>query len=420
MQDSDPDFSAIDGATDEALLDLVQRRSFAYFWDFAHAGSGMARDRGPADGSDGKDLLAVGGTGFGIMAMIVAAERGWISREAARARLLTILEFLEQADCYNGVFPHFLDGAGKEMALWDDNAGSDLVETSFLMAGLLCARQYFGADAEADLRARIGRLWEAANWAAHAENEVLHWHFVPGAGLRHRIEGWNECLITYVLAASSPTHPIGANVYHEGWAKGADFHNGKEYYGIGLPLGPDMGGPLFFSHYSFLGLDPRGLKDRYADYWQQNVSQSLINYEHCVRNPNGFDGYGPNCWGLTASEGDTCYFPHSPCEDKGVIAPCAALASMPYTPKQSMQALRYFFSLGPKIWGKFGFVDAFNPATGWFSNENLAIDQGPIVVMIENYRSGLMWRLFMSCPEIGKGLEALGFERRAQVYEERK
>lgn len=418
MQDTNPSLNSAADAPDEVLLDWVQRHSFGYFWDFAHAASGMAFDRGRSDGTAENDLIAVGGTGFGIMAMIVAVERGWISREAAVNRLATMLDYLGKADCYNGVFAHFLDGAtGKEVAFWADNAGGDLVETSYLIAGFLCARQYFDGQnsAETGLRARINRLWGNVNWNLHAANGALHWHFVPGHGLKQRIEGWNECLITYVLAASSPTHAISASVYHEGWAKGTDFHNGNDYYGIRLPLGPNLGGPLFFSHFSFLGLDPRGLSDRYADYWQQNLNHTLINYEHCVRNPNGFKGYGPDCWGLTASEGDNGYFPHSPSEDKGVIAPCAALPSMPYTPRQSIRALRHFFSLGPKICGKFGFVDAFNPATGWFSDENLAIDQGPIVVMLENYRSGLMWRLFMSCPEIGNGLELLGFERQAQA-----
>ena len=408
-----------DGA-DEALLDSVQRQSFGYFWDFAHPESGMARDRGRSDGAVENDLIAVGGTGFGIMAMIVAVERGWISRQAAADRLLTILAYLDRADCYNGVFPHFLDGAtGKEVAFWADNAGGDLVETSYLAAGFLCARQYFDGenDAETGLRARIARLWENIDWNLHAKDGALHWHWMPGQedGLKQRIEGWNECLIAYVLAASSPTHAAGAGVYHEGWAKGDDFRNGKEYYGIELPLGPDFGGPLFFAHFSFLGLDPRGLKDRYADYWEQNLRHTLINYEHCVRNPNGFKGYGPECWGLTSSEGDNGYVPHAPDRDNGVIAPCAALASFPYTPAHSMRALRHFFSLGPELWGKYGFVDAFNPTTGWYSNQHLAIDQGAAIVMIENYRTGLIWRLFMSCPEIGRGLELLGFERQAQA-----
>jgi len=407
---------------DDALLELVQRQTFRFFWDFGHPKSGMARDRSGPDGGGSSDLLAVGGTGFGVMAIIVAVERGWISRAEAVGRLTGMLGYLAAAEQYNGVFPHYLDGpTGKEVSFWADNAGGDIVETSYLAQGLLCARQYFcaGDPKEKALCAAIDGLWRKVNWNWHTKGaDVLFWHRNERIEKEnhHRIEGWNECLITYVLAASSPTYPIGASVYHEGWAKGAQFKNGKEYYGITLPLGPDFGGPLFFAHYSFMGLDPRGLNDRYADYWEQNRNHTLINYAHSVQNPHHYLGYGQDCWGITASDGDKCYFPHAPDQDRGVIAPTAALSSMPYTPDESMKALRHFYyDLGPGIWGQYGFADAFNETTGWVASDNLAIDEGPIIVMIENYRTGLLWRLFMSCPEVQDGLRVLGFEYRPAV-----
>ena len=403
--------------SDDALLELAQRRTLGYFWDFAHPKSGMARDRSSTHVGGSADLLAVGGTGFGVMAMIVAAERGWVSRAEAQNRLLDLLGYLSAADQYNGVFPHYLDGpTGKEVAFWAGNAGGDLVETAFLVQGLLCARQYFCKEnaKEKALCVPIDDLWRKVNWNWHTKGgDVLFWHRgpKPDQESEHKIDGWNECLIAYVLAASSPTYPVSATAYHEGWAKGRQFTNGKSYYGITLPLGPDFGGPLFFSHYSFLGLDPRGLKDRYADYWEQNRRHTLINYEHCLRNPHHYAGYGPDCWGLTSSDGDRGYFAHAPDQDQGVIAPTAALSSMPYTPEESMRALRHFYyDLGSKIWGEYGFADAFNESTGWVATDKLAIDQGPIIVMIENYRTGLLWRLFMSCPEIREGLRILGFE----------
>ncbi len=402
---------------DEALLELAQRQTFNFFWEGAHPNCGMALDRTPAGGSSGNGLVAVGGTGFGLMALAVAAERGWVTRDEAADRLLAIVAHLEGADTYSGVFPHYLDGCtGKEVAFWADNAGGDIVETSYLVQGLLTARQYFSSQSakETGLRERIDALWRAVNWNWHTKGkDVLFWHRSPKLEREppQTVQGWNECLITYVLAASSPTYPISPSAYHEGWAKGDQFANGKSYYGVELPLGPEYGGPLFFAHYSFLGLDPRGLEDRYADYWEQNRRHTLVNYEHCVRNPNKYKGYGPDCWGLTASDGDEGYYPHAPDVDRGVITPTAALSSMPYTPEQSMAALRHFyFDLGPRIWGKFGFADAFNPATGWVASDNLAIDQGPIVIMIENYRTGLLWRLFMSCPEVQNGLRTLGFK----------
>jgi hypothetical protein len=406
--------------SDDDLMDLVQRRTFAYFWDYAHPASGMARDRGSENDAGENILVALGATGGGIMAILVAIERQWVQRTEALARLSQIVGFLESADCYRGAFPHYLNGAtAEEVTFWEGNAGGDIVETAFLITGLLCARQYFtGTSAEEnDLRRRIDRLWHRVEWSWFTGGDkvlIWHWGYKHAWATRHRIEGWDECLIAYLLAAASPTFPTGPDPYHEGWTSGRAFRNGRAFYGHTLPLGPDYGGPLFWSHLPFLGLDPRGLKDRYADYWQQVVQHTLINYEHCVRNPNGFAGYGPDCWGITSSDGNEGYAAHAPNLDRGVIAPAAALGSMPYTPELSMRALRHFyFDLGDRLWRTYGFVDAFNPGADWYSDQHLAIDQAPIIVMIENHRTGLLWRLFMSCPEVQNGLDILGFEPRS-------
>ena len=409
--------------SDDALLDIVQRRTLAYFWDFGHPVSGMARERSnPVSGYDYRDTVTSGGTGFGIMAMLAGAARGFIPRDDARARMAQIVAFLEQAERYHGVFPHFLHGgSGKTIPFSKRDDGGDLVETSFLMVGLLCARQFFAGTApdEANLRAAIDKLWQAVEWDWHTQGrDVLFWHWSPrhGFAMNHAITGWNECLITYVLAAASPTHPIAADVYHRGWTDSPVFRNGQSYYDIELPLGPPYGGPLFFAHYSFLGLDPRGLRDRYADYFAQNRAHALINRAHCVANPNGFTGYGANCWGLTACDGDAGYNAFSPTNDHGVIAPTAALASMPYTPEESMAALRCFYEeLGGDIWRAHGFADSFNRTRNWVAPGHLAIDQGPIVVMIENHRSGLLWDLFMRCDEVRSGLARLGFTTSRQT-----
>ena len=402
---------------DDALLELVQRQTFRYFWDFAHPVSGLARERSNLAFGYGSETVTTGGSGFGAMAIVVGAERGWAPRQDAVGRLLQMVRFLQRADSYHGILPHFLNGeTGKTIPFTRKDDGGDLVETSFLLAGLLCARQYFDRpDAEErELRARINALWEEAEWSWHTRGgrNVLYWHWSPNQGwsMNHEIRGWNECLITYVLAASSPRYPIHPDVYHRGWAQGRNFRNGREFNGITLPLGPDYGGPLFFAHFSFLGLDPRGLSDRYADYWQQNVVHTLINREHCVRNPHGFKGYGPDCWGLTSSDDHLGYHGHAPDRDLGVITPSAALSSLPYTPEHSMAALRHFYHrLGDRIWGEYGFVDAFSEAHDWYASWHLAIDQGPIVAMVENHRTRLLWSLFMSCPEIQAGLRKLDF-----------
>ncbi len=402
---------------DDELLDLVQRQTLRYFWDFAHPACGLARERSNVTPRYGLEAVTTGGSGFGVMAIIAGVSRGWIDRADAVDRLWTMVRFLGKADSYHGIWPHFLNGdTGKTIPFSRKDDGGDVVETSFLLAGLLCARQYFDADDgdETRLRAAINRLWEEAEWSWHTQGgrDVLYWHWSPNNGwsMNHEIRGWNECLITYVLAASAPRYPIAPDTYHRGWADGRDFRNERAYYDTSLPLGPDYGGPLFFSHYSFLGLDPRGLSDRYADYWEQCLAHTLINREHCLRNPNGFKGYGPDCWGLTSSDSPLGYAAHSPNHDLGVITPTAAIGSFPFTPDHSMRALRHFYhSLGDRIWGEYGFVDAFSETSEWYACSHLAIDQGPIVVMIENSRNGLLWSLLMSCREIRCGLARLGF-----------
>ena len=406
-----------DRMVDTALLDEVQRRCFGYFWDFAHPVCGLARDRARSDDDPGDDVVAVGGSGFGIMAMLVAAERGWVTRRQVLDRLLTATGFLERAERFHGVFPHFMDGAtGRAIPFGPLDDGGDLVETAYLIQGLLTARQYFGGtdQDERALRDRVDRLWREVEWSWHTRGgePVLYWHWSPvhGWAMNHQVRGWNECLIAYVLGAGAAEHAIDPTAYHRGWAGGPDFRNGRRYHGIELPLGPEFGGPLFFAHYSFLGLDPRGLADRYADYWAQNLAHVRINEAHCRINPNGFAGYGPDCWGLTASDDDQGYAAHDPASDRGVISPTAAVSSLPYWPEAAMRAIRHFrHGLGGRAWGRFGFVDAFNESVDWFATSYLAIDQGPIVGMIENHRSGLLWRLFMSAPEVRRGLRRLGF-----------
>lgn len=405
--------------TDEELMDLVQENTFKYFWDFAHPVSGLAFERSNTDvyGVPGHEIVTSGGSGFGIMAIVVGVERNYITRDQAVEQLLKMTNFLLNGDRFHGAFPHWYYGStGKVRPFFNEDNGGDIVETSFMIQGLLTARQYFNADNENEilLRSKINQLWNDVEWDWYTNgNDVLTWHWSPNYGFQidHKLNGYNEALITYVLAASSPTHPINESAYHNGWASGDNFINGNVYNSKWrLPLGPDFGGPLFFAHYSFLGLDPKDLVDTYANYWDQNVYHTLINREHCVRNPNGYVGYGTKSWGLTASDNQQGYSAHSPTNDLGVITPSAALASMPYTPEYSLEALRHFYyDFDGKLWGEYGFYDAFNETENWYSANYIAIDQGPIIVMIENYRTGLLWDLFMSSPEVQNGLNKLGF-----------
>ncbi len=397
--------------SDEELLTKVQEHTFAYFWDFAHPVSGLARERNTSN-----DLVTIGGSGFGVMAILVGIERQFITRQEGVDRLEKIVNFLENADRFHGAWPHWMNGiTGNTIPFSVDDDGADLVETAFMIQGLLTVRQYLdaGDPQEQSIRNKITNLWEDVEWDWFTQGEnVLYWHWSPHYEFAKnlKITGWNESLIIYVLAASSPTHPITPEVYHQGWARNGSMQNGKTFYGETLPLGPDRGGPLFFSHYSFLGLDPRNLSDQYASYRAQNTAHSEINRAYCVVNPLNYVGYSEACWGLTASDNQDGYSAHSPNNDLGVITPTAALSSMPYTPEESMQALRHFYYLlGDRIWGDYGFYDAFNITEEWYARSYLAIDQGPIILMLENHRSALLWNLFMQDQEVTEGLDALGF-----------
>lgn len=412
---------------DDSLLTLIQERYFQYFWEGAEPNSGMARERIHVDGDypqDDKHIVAVGGSGFGIMAIIVGIERGFISRPEGIERLEQIVIFLAEADRFNGVWPHWLDGeTGAVKPFSENDDGGDLVETAFMIQGLLAARQYLNEDDDREnaLAQAIDSLWKEVNWAWHTKNgeeNVLYWHWSPNYGWEknHAIQGYDETLITYILAASSPTHSIAPEVYHEGWARDGDIKTNITTYGYHLGLAHNgsetYGGPLFWSHYSFLGLDPRGLSDLYSDdYFEHNRNHTLINRQWCIENPNQYAGYDEHLWGLTASYSINGYAAHKPGNDLGVISPTAALSSIVYTPDESMDVIRNLYeNYRGNVMGEFGFYDAFSIEHNWYPRRYLAIDQGPVVVMIENHRSGLLWDLFMSAPEIQEGLRKLGFE----------
>jgi len=422
-----PFHTSIHDFTDDELLNMVQRYTFRYFWDFGEPNTGLSHER---THSKKGNIVTIGGSGFGVMAILVGAERGWITRDQALDRLLHATKFLETTDRFHGMWAHWYNaGTGKVRQFGKMDNGGDIVESSFMMQGLLTALQYFDrSDAkEQTLRDRITQLWHDMEWDWYTNGgDELIWHWSPEFGFKknHGIRGYNECLITYILAESSPTHPISAEAYHKSWAgwDNPNFANYTEYYGMVLPLGNKRwyGGPLFFEHYSYLGLDPRGLSDQYANYWQQVRRHTLINRAYCIDNPYGYKGYGEDFWGITACDKvPTGYAAHAPgyMRDLGTIAPTAALSSMPYTPKESMKVLKNLYrNYGKELWGKYGFYDAINlsvsdnPAEQVRKNY-IGIDQGPIIVMIENYRSGLLWNNFMKNEDILKGLKKLGFKR---------
>ncbi len=430
-----PRSAAVVGTTrkfsDDELLTMVQEACFRYYWEGGHPDAGMALEIIPGD----QNLVALGASGFGTMALIVGTERGFVTREEGAGRMLRIARFLKGADRFHGAWPHFLDGrTGKVIPYfgrYDD--GGDLVETSFLMQGLLTARHFFDRDtpAEREIRETITSLWRGIEWDWYRQDptgDFLYWHWSPDHGwyINHPLVGWNETMIAYILAVASPTHPVPASLYYSGWAGqsalavqyrenwsrttiGDHFANGREFYGIKLDVGEGSGGSLFFTQFSFLGFDPRGKSDRFTNYFRNNRNIALINRAYCIDNPGHFGGYGSDCWGLSAGINSGGGMPQ-PNADNGTICCSAALGEFPYTPKESMAALKHFYrDLGADTWGIYGFYDGFNETENWYQPVWMGLNQAQIVVMIENHRTGLTWRHFMADPEIQTAVRAIGF-----------
>ncbi|MFC3562352.1 glucoamylase family protein [Pedobacter jamesrossensis] len=413
------------GLSDDELLDVVQKQTFQYFWDGAEPNSGAGRERYHADNiypDNDKSTVATGATGFGLMAILSGIDRGYVTKKEGLNRLNKILTFLEKADRFHGAWSHWINGeTGKVRPFGKKDNGGDLVETSFVAQALICINEYYknGSSEEKLLSKKADSLWRGIdfNWYRNGDQNVLYWHWSPEYAweMNFPVKGYNECLIMYVMAASSPTHTVPAAVYHEGWARNGEINTKFELFGHPFTLDyqgqKNSVGPLFWAHYSYLGLNPKGLTDRYANYWENNVNQTLAIHDYCVANPKNFKGYGENSWGLTASYSVKGYAAHNPQEDFGVISPTAAISSIPYTPKESIKVIRHLYEdLGDKVWGKYGFYDAFSETNNWFPKRYLGIDQGPMVVMIENYRSGLLWKLFMRNADVQAGLKKLDFK----------
>ncbi|HOT65001.1 MAG TPA: glucoamylase family protein, partial [Dysgonamonadaceae bacterium] len=418
--------------TDDEFLNMVEEAHFRYYWDGAEPNSGLARENIPGR----SDMIATGASGFGVMAMLVAMERGFISREEGIDRFLKITDFLQKTDKYHGAVSHFMDGTTAKTIPYfgqKDNGG-DLVETAFLTQGLLAAHQFFDRNTteEKTIRERIDTFWRNIEWSWYKQTKdspFLYWHWSPDQGwiINHPLIGWNETMITYLLAIMSPTHSVEPDMYYSGWASqsqraqdyrrgwggtdaGSMYTNGNIYYGLPLKVGVSNGGPLFFIHYSYLGLNPHDFTDKYTNYFENNKTIAQINYRYCVENPGKYVGYGENCWGITASDFAWGYHANEPVisRDNGTIAPTGALASFPYTPSQSMQALRnYYDHYGHFLWGEYGFRDAFNLTENWCSTIFMGLNQAPVTVMIENYRSGFVWDLFMSHPDVQRGIRKI-------------
>ena len=399
--------------SDEALLDSVQKASFNYYLEHASTTSGLLGDVS-SEAPDARTTF--GGTGFALMTFPGAVNRGFITRSQALFKVQQMVSFVNsKVSVYKGVFPAWVNGITGKSQYWNGLDGWDVPNTAFFIMGMLTVRQYFdGTSAEeTKLREDITSLYNKIEWPwYHNSQNFIYWSYNPTAGWILPVRGWVETLVMYVLAAGSPTHPIDKSVYEIGWTRNGNFVNGKQFYGYTLPLGQDYGGQAYLNQFSFLGINPNGLTDQYADYGIQAKNASLIGYEYCKAQHTEYPFYCDSVWGITAGASANGYIQESPSNDQGYIYPSASLASFPYSPVESMKAMKYFYyKLGNLIWTKYGFTDSFSFSVEpyWVSNEVFSYDQMNTIVGIENYRSGLPWKLFTSCPEVQTGLKQLGF-----------
>lgn len=395
------------------VLEKQQKAAFTYFYDFAEENSGLAYE----GYNHGSKAVTIGGSGFGIMSLIVGAERGWITREQAIERTVKAVRWLGKADRYKGIWSHWHSPDGKAFPFGNQVEAGDAVETSFLITGLIAAQEYFngGTELEKEISDSVTSFINTIDWNHYTNGENhLYWIWhTPNNTYELPVKGWNEGLITYLLALGAPEgHRISKEAYTAGWQSNGGFcNNNRENYGYKLPLGQENGGPLFFAHYSFVGLNPMRMKDNYAFYWQNNVAHAMINRHYCVYEAPSNYQYSANMWGLTACNGigSKGYSARCPGNDDGIIAPTAVLASYPYVPFYATQVLMSMDQIDA-LQGKYGIGDSYEPAIGQANNNHLAIDQGPIVVMIENYRSGLIWDLVMRSEYIQNCLKMAGIE----------
>lgn len=407
------------------LLTEVQKDGFNYFYAFGHPVSGLPRLSLRRD----PDTCAIGATGMGLFNIGVGIDRHFITRQEGVDRTLQELKFLSQAERFHGAFPHLINGqTGKAIAFSRYDDGADIVETAFLMEGVLFAREFFSRTnaEEMEIRLLADDLWRDVEWnwfVRYDPGPYLVWHWSPKYGykINLHITGFNECQLAYLLAMASPTHPIKPEAYWHGW-EGPLYGVKRTSYGIHLNLGNKSAPapPLFMAHYSYLGLDPHDLWYRNKTYFDHFRDFCLVQVRYAWSKSDIYEGYGP-LWGITASDGPDGYRPFQPGkQDNGTLAPTAALSSMPYVPMQSLPCLMEMYQHnGSSLWGPIGFYDAFNPTRKWVAQAYLCIDQGPIAPMIENYRTKMCWKTFMKCPELRPVIKLVNAEELARARAER-
>lgn len=398
-------------ARDEVFLQDLERRSFQYFWDQASPRTGLVLDRTETDGSpadeDHRYIASIAATGFGLTAICIATERGWINRAAARERArLTLQFFARRAIQERGWFYHWMDVNTGERR-WRSEVSS--IDTALLVAGALTARKYFREDSE--IAGLATTIYERIDfpWMLNGHPTLLSMGWHPETGfIKARWDDYSEHLILYLLAIGSPTHPITPESWYA-WRRNWNEYAGYRYLGQT---------PLFTYQYSQAWIDFRGrteAKGEHIDYFQNSVKATLAHRQFCIDLTQEFSGYGPNVWGISASDSVKGYVawggpPRDPAID-GSVVPYAVAGSLMFVPHLAIAALKTMRAKYPRVYGKYGFADAFNPNTGWINRDVIGIDLGITIVSTENARSGNVWRWFMRNAEIIRAMDLVGLQK---------
>ncbi len=399
---------------DEAFIEDLSRRSFQYFWELGNPKNGLVPDRARIDGSplreSHQNIASIAATGFGLTGICIAAERGWVDKNQARERARATLRFFgNDAFQQRGWFYHWLDTQTGERR-WQSEISS--IDTALLLGGVLTLRQCFSDDAEIVKLAT--RIYERVDfrWMLNGHPRLLSHGWKPETGfLRHRWDTYSEDLILYLLAIGSPTHPISPESWYALWR--------DRYRYQGISYFTTIGVPLFMHQYSHAWVDFRNrreIRGDKIDYFQNSINATMAHRAFCMSMSREFPHFGPNVWGITASDSAKGYLawggpPRDPRID-GTVVPCAAGGSLMFTPKISTSALQTMHEkYGDRVYGKYGFVDAFNPHTGWIDTDVIGIDVGIILLSAENMRTGNVWRWFMRNLEIPRAMQRVGLLR---------
>ena len=401
--------------SDDAWLEEFSRASFRFFEEQTHPVTGLVRDRARADGAPSEGMASIAASGFAFAAWAIAAERGWVPRETALARVRLMLRFLvTRAPRKHGFFYHFMLPATGERA-WQCEVST--IDTALCLAGAIVAREYFQ---DAEVSRLTDEIYAALDWPWFLNGRdilAMSWRDEQGFS-RYRWDKYSEHMVMTLLGLGSPTHPLPADTWHR-WSRSPRVeHAGRRFL---------AGPPLFMHQFAHAFFDFRDKRDAYADYQRNSILATYAHREMCIALASEFPAWGENLWGVTASDSDRGYHawggpPRTRDGGRldGTIVPCAAAGSLPFAPRETLAALRHMRdTYGDTIWKRYGFVDAFKPATGWVNRDVIGIDVGISLLMAENARTGFVWKMFNRAPEARRALDRAGFASTTRELGER-